>query len=35
VDRLDFEKMARVVRLTVAAVGSLADSRTAPRFGSR
>ena len=33
VDRLDFEKMARVVRLTVAAVGSLADSRTAPRFG--
>lgn len=33
VDRLDFEKMARVVRLTVAAVGSLADARTAPRFG--
>ena len=33
VDRLDFEKMARVVRLTVGAVRALAAARTAPRFG--
>ena len=32
VDRLDFDKMARVVRLTVAAVGALAAARAAPRF---
>ncbi|MGH9374523.1 MAG: M28 family peptidase, partial [Vicinamibacterales bacterium] len=34
VDRLDFEKMTRVVRLTVAAVRTLAASRPAPRFGT-
>ena len=33
VDRLDFEKMARVVRLTVGAVRALAAARAAPRFG--
>jgi hypothetical protein len=33
VDRLDFEKMARVVRLTAGAVRTLAAARTAPRFG--
>jgi hypothetical protein len=35
VDRLDFEKLARVVRLTVSAVGALARSATPPRFGGR
>jgi Peptidase family M28/PA domain len=34
VDRLDFDKMGRVVRLTVSAVRTLAASRAAPRFGS-
>ncbi len=34
IDRLDFEKMARVVRLTVGAVGALAVAPAAPRFGS-
>lgn len=33
IDRLDFEKMARVVRLTVGAVRALAPARAAPRFG--
>jgi hypothetical protein len=32
VDRLDFEKMARVVRLTVGAVRALASPGAAPRF---
>jgi len=35
VDRLDFEKMARVVRLTVGTVRALAAARAAPRFGVR
>ena len=34
VDKLDFEKMARVVRLTVGTVGVLASRQAAPRFGS-
>ena len=34
IDRLDFEKMARVVRLTVGAVGALGAAPAAPRFGS-
>jgi hypothetical protein len=33
IDRLDFEKMARVVRLTVGAVRALAAARAAPKFG--
>ena len=33
VDRLDFEKMARVVRLTVGTVRALGAPRAAPRFG--
>ena len=33
IDRLDFEKMERVVRLTVGGVGALATARTTPRFG--
>jgi hypothetical protein len=33
IDRLDFEKMARVVRLTVGAVRTLAMAQSAPRFG--
>jgi hypothetical protein len=33
IDRLDFEKMARAVRLTVGAVRTLAAARAAPRFG--
>jgi hypothetical protein len=33
VDRLDFNKMVRVVRLTVNAVRTLSATRTAPRFG--
>lgn len=33
IDRLDFEKMTRVVRLTVGAVRTLAAARAAPRFG--
>jgi Zn-dependent M28 family amino/carboxypeptidase len=33
IDRLDFEKMARVVRLTVGAVRALSTARAAPRFG--
>ena len=33
VDRLDFNKMARVVQLTVGAVRALAVARTAPKFG--
>jgi hypothetical protein len=33
IDRLDFEKMTRVVRLTVGAVRALAAARAAPRFG--
>ena len=32
IDRLDFDKMARVVRLTVDAVSSLASTATPPRF---
>lgn len=32
VDRLDFDKMARVVRLTVDAVGALSHTTTPPRF---
>ena len=35
VERLDFEKMARVVRLTVAAVRTLATSRSVPGFGTQ
>jgi Peptidase family M28 len=34
VDRLDFDKMTRVVSLTVAAVRNLAAARSAPRFGT-
>ena len=34
VDRLDFDKLARVVRLTVGAVRALAGPGAAPRFGS-
>ena len=34
VDRLDFEKMERVVRLTVGGVRALAAARTTPRFGT-
>jgi hypothetical protein len=34
IDRLDFEKMARVVRLTVGAVRTLATARVTPRFGT-
>jgi hypothetical protein len=33
IDRLDFDKMARVVRLTVGSVRALAATRSAPRFG--
>ncbi|HSL21468.1 MAG TPA: M20/M25/M40 family metallo-hydrolase [Vicinamibacterales bacterium] len=33
IDRLDFDKMTRVVQLTADAVRALAASRTAPRFG--
>src|SRR6185295_10429867 len=33
VDRLDFDKMSRVVRLTVGAVRALAAPGAAPRFG--
>ena len=32
IDRLDFDKMARVVRLTADAVGALASTATPPRF---
>jgi Zn-dependent M28 family amino/carboxypeptidase len=35
VDRLDFDKLARVVRLTVSAVRALAGPGAPPRFGSR
>jgi Zn-dependent M28 family amino/carboxypeptidase len=35
IDRLDFDKMARVVRLTVRAAGALGAARAAPRYGSR
>lgn len=35
VDRLDFEKLARVVGLTVKAVGALGRSGSRPRFGGR
>ena len=35
VDRLDFNKMTRVVRLTVGSVRALASPRAAPRFGVR
>jgi Zn-dependent M28 family amino/carboxypeptidase len=34
VDRLDFDKMARVVRLTVGVVHALASPGPAPRFGA-
>ncbi len=34
VDRIDFEKMARTVRLTVDAVRALASTGAPPRFGS-
>jgi Zn-dependent M28 family amino/carboxypeptidase len=33
IDRLDFEKMARVVRLTVDGVRALAATRVPPRYG--
>jgi hypothetical protein len=33
VDRIDFEKMDRVVRLTAGAVRALGVARAAPRFG--
>ena len=35
IDRLDFNKMVRVVRLTAGAVRTLAAARTAPRFAAR
>jgi Zn-dependent M28 family amino/carboxypeptidase len=34
IDRLDFEKMARVVRLTVDGVRALAAARVPPRYGT-
>jgi hypothetical protein len=34
IDRLDFDKLARVVRLTVGAVRALGAPGTAPRFGT-
>ena len=35
VDRLDFDKLARAVRLTVGAVRALAGPAASPRFGSK
>ena len=34
VDRLDFDKLTRVVRLTVGAVRTLAEPGSAPRFST-